>query len=252
MREDQTHFLNLKNINKTFKSDLFKPPAHVLKNLSYSIESQKFTGLIGPNGAGKTTSLKCLLEFIYPESGQITYPQNTSATEFKKKLGYLPERPYFQEFLTGLEFLKLHWKLSQAQGNFLDHAMAVLDQVKLTHAKDKFLKEYSKGMLQRIGIAQALIHQPHFLILDEPMSGLDPDGRILVKEVLKELKSKNLTVLMSSHLLEDIDELCENLVIIHEGECIFNGALLEFKKDFSSLQAAYKHFKGQFQVNYSV
>lgn len=247
------NIINVKSLQKSFRPDFYKKPAQVLKNVSFAIPQGKFVGLIGPNGAGKTTTIKCLLQFIFPDSGAIEFSGNRTFMEFKKTIGYLPERPFFQEFLTGEEFLKLHWDLSGAKHeDFFQRAAEVLELVKLTHAKDKKLKNYSKGMLQRIGIAQSLIAFPQFLILDEPMSGLDPDGRILIKDILKDLKKTQITVLMSSHLLEDIDELCEELIVIHQGECLFSGHTSEFKKNYSTLQEAYKAFKGQFQVNYNV
>lgn len=247
------NIIEVKNIQKSFQPDFYRKPTKVLKNISFKIPQEKFVGLIGPNGAGKTTTIKCLLQFIFPDSGVIQFAEDQNFLEFKKQIGYLPERPFFQEFLSGLEFLKLHWNLSGIKkDSFERRAHEVLDLVKLTHAKDKKLKDYSKGMLQRIGIAQALIAYPQFLILDEPMSGLDPDGRILIKDILKDLKKTNITVLMSSHLLEDIDELCEELIVLNEGECFYNASTAEFKKNFKTLQDAYKAFKGQFQVNLNV
>jgi ABC-2 type transport system ATP-binding protein len=121
--------------------------------------------------------------------------------------------------------------------------------VKLSHAKDKKLKSYSKGMLQRIGIAQALICEPEFLILDEPMSGLDPDGRILIKQILKSLREKKMSVLMSSHLLEDVEELCDDLLIIHSGKIEYAGEVEKFKESFSSLEEAYTKFKLELGMN---
>jgi ABC-2 type transport system ATP-binding protein len=247
------NIIKVGGIQKSFQPDFYKKPTQVLKDISFTIPQGKFVGLIGPNGAGKTTTIKCLLQFIFPDKGTIQFGDNLSFLEFKKQIGYLPERPFFQEFLTGSEFLKLHWDLSGTKkDSFAHRAAEVLEQVKLTHAKDKKLKDYSKGMLQRIGIAQSLIAFPQFLILDEPMSGLDPDGRILIKDILKDLKKTNITVLMSSHLLEDIDELCEELIVIQKGECFYNGSTSEFKKSYSTLQEAYKAFKGQFEVNYNV
>lgn len=245
--------IKVTSIQKSFQPDFYKKPTKVLKNVSFTIAKGKFVGLIGPNGAGKTTTIKCLLQFIFPDSGTIQFGDNQTFLDFKKQIGYLPERPFFQEFLTGKEFLRLHWDLSGIKkDNFERRAAEVLELVKLTHAQGKKLKDYSKGMLQRIGIAQALIAYPEFLILDEPMSGLDPDGRILIKDILKDLKKMNITVLMSSHLLEDIDELCEELIVIQDGECFYNASTAEFKKNFNTLQEAYKAFKGQFQANYNV
>lgn len=251
------NLITVKALKKSFQADFYKKPVLVLNDISFVIPKGKFVGLIGPNGAGKTTTIKCLLEFIFPDSGEIQFANDISFMDFKRTIGYLPERPFFQEFLTGEEFLKLHWDLSNIKDSarkntFTERSHEVLEMVKLAHAKDKKLKDYSKGMLQRIGIAQALIAFPEFLILDEPMSGLDPDGRILIKDILKNLKNTEITVLMSSHLLEDIDELCEDLIVVHDGECLYNGSTAEFKKNYSTLQEAYKAFKGQLQVNYNV
>lgn len=239
--------LEVKNLTKGFRSDFYKPIQPVLKNISFSVDQGQFVGFIGPNGAGKTTSLKCALEFISADSGEILFFNEKLSSKHRQKIGFLPERPFFQEFLTGLEFLKLHWTLAQKESHlFSEHAEAVLKQVQLEHAKNKKLKDYSKGMLQRIGIAQALIAEPEFLIFDEPMSGLDPDGRILIKQILKSLKQNKKTVLMSSHLLEDVEELCDHIIIVHAGTVVYAGALDDFKKDFTTLEGAYRQFKIDF------
>jgi ABC-2 type transport system ATP-binding protein len=236
--------LEVKGLNKKFRTDFYKKPLQVLRDVSFEINSGRFVGFIGPNGAGKSTTIKCLLEFIFPDSGQISIFGKPLSLEQRAKIGYMPERAFFQEFLTGQEFLKLHWDLGMMPASgFESKAREILELVKLTHAKDRKLKAYSKGMLQRIGIAQALMCEPEFLILDEPMSGLDPDGRILVKQVLRALKQSNMTVLMSSHLLEDIEELCDDLLIIHSGKIQHSGTVANFKENFSSLEEAYTRFK---------
>ena len=243
----------VENLKKSFQPDFYKKSVQVLNNINFKIESGRFVGFIGPNGAGKTTTIKCMMQFIFPDSGKIYFSFDQDFIATKKKIGFLPERPYFQEFLTGQEFLKLHWGLSGLKSDdFKKRSDEIFDLVKLGHAQNKKLREYSKGMLQRIGIAQALLAQPDFLILDEPMSGLDPDGRILIKDILKDLKKKNMTVLMSSHLLEDVEELCDDLIILHKGETLFNGVISEFKKNFETLEAAYKNFKGQIDKDYNV
>lgn len=236
--------LEVKGLTKKFKTDFYKKPQVALRDVTFSINQGRFVGFIGPNGAGKSTTLKCLLEFIFPNSGQIEIFGQKQSRQQRERIGYLPERPFFQEFLTGYEFLKLHWELGQKpRAQFESKAKEILELVKLTHAKDKKLKEYSKGMLQRIGIAQALICEPEFLILDEPMSGLDPDGRILIKHILKSLREKKMTVLMSSHLLEDVEELCDDLLIIHSGKIEYAGEVKTFKESFTTLEEAYAHFK---------
>jgi len=249
--------LKVDQITKSFKPDFYKNPVMVLKKISFEIQSGRFVGFIGPNGAGKTTTIKCLMEYIFTDSGSIQFFDDKNILESKKRIGFLPERPYFQEFLSGLEFLKLHWTLSKTQTvlkseSFKNRSIEVLDQVKLTHAKDKKLRDYSKGMLQRIGIAQALLAKPDFLILDEPMSGLDPDGRILIKDILKDIKQQKITLLMSSHLLEDVEALCDDLIIIHKGETLYTGEISKFKENFESLESAYRAFKGQLEMDYNV
>lgn len=233
-----------KSIFKKFKTDFWKKQAVALKDVSFTINQGRFVGFIGPNGAGKSTTIKCLLELIFPTSGSVEFFGKKLSLQTRAKLGFLPERPFFHDFLTGQEFLKLHWNLSKMpRGRFSQKAVELLDLVKLTHAKDRKLKDYSKGMLQRIGIAQALICEPEFLILDEPMSGLDPDGRILIKQILRSLRERKMTVLMSSHLLEDVEELCDDLLIIHSGSIVYSGEIRVFKKDFANLEAAYSQFK---------
>ena len=242
--------VEVKSLFKKFKTDFWKKQNVALKDVSFTISQGRFVGFIGPNGAGKSTTIKCLLELIFPNSGSIKFFGKKLSLENRAKLGFLPERPFFQEFLTGEEFLRLHWNLSKlASGGFSAKAVEILELVKLTHAKDKKLKDYSKGMLQRIGIAQALICEPEFLILDEPMSGLDPDGRILIKQILKSLRQRQMSVLMSSHLLEDVEELCDDLLIIHSGSIVYSGEVKAFKKDYSTLEEAYRHFKSDMKEN---
>lgn len=242
--------LEVSQITKKFKTDFYKKPQNVLNGISFNVDEGQFVGFIGPNGAGKTTTLKCILEFAFIDSGSVLFFGENLNLKSRSRIGFLPERPFFQDFLTGTEFLKLHWNLSGKPANlFQSRSAIVLEQVKLSHAKDKKLKEYSKGMLQRIGIAQALIAEPEFLILDEPMSGLDPDGRILIKQILKSLKEKKLTILMSSHLLEDIEELCDHLVVVHSGVVEYAGSTPEFSKNYKNLEDAYRQFKKDLTEN---
>ena len=242
--------VEVKSVTKKFQPDFYKKPVTALNNISFNIEQGRFVGFIGPNGAGKSTTIKCLLELIFPDSGDIFFFGEAFSLKKKKKIGFLPERPFFQEFLTGKEFLKLHWDLClRPNKDFVLKSNEILELVKLSHAQNKKLKDYSKGMLQRIGIAQALICEPEFLILDEPMSGLDPDGRILIKQILKALRERKMTVLMSSHLLEDVEELCDDLLIIHSGIMEYSGSIQKFKENHSSLEDAYRQFKIDLREN---
>lgn len=237
--------IEVKNLNKSFKKSFYQKEKLVLNNVTFKIPSNKTTGFVGNNGSGKTTSIKCLLEFIFKNSGEVHFFGQVLNSEIKKKIGYLPERPYLYEFLTAREFLEFHLSLSQTSEKLSSAVVRekidkVLKKVDLLEAKDKTLRSFSKGMLQRVGLAQALIHEPELLILDEPMSGLDPDGRLMVKDILKEEKKKGLSIFFSSHLLQDMEELCDYLVVIHKGEIIYNDELLLFMNQYPSLEEAFR------------
>lgn len=223
--------LVVKELYKTFKGGLLEKPKQALKKVSFEVKSERVTGFVGVNGSGKTTSLKCIFNFIKPDSGEVLFFDNQPlSSEVKSRIGFFPERPYLYEFLTANEFLKFHWDLGGGGDGFLAARDWVLKEVNLTGVENRRLKGFSKGMLQRIGIAQAILKNPDFLILDEPMSGLDPDGRILIKQIIRNLAQKKTTIFFSSHLLHDLDELCQDLVVIDGGEVLYQGALSEFKK----------------------
>lgn len=238
--------LEVKHLNKTFPGGLFEKPRHVLKEVSFSLPSGETTGFVGSNGSGKTTSIKCMLDFMRPDTGEIFFFGQPLDIKAKKRIGYLPERPYLYEFLTGMEFLRLHWNLVQdSQKDFIDRATESLKRVDLYEARDKKLRQYSKGMLQRVGIAQAILNRPDLLILDEPMSGLDPDGRGLVKDILREESRRGTSLFFSSHLLQDMEELCSHLVVINKGSILYDGDLSPFMKQYKSLEDAFRFAKGE-------
>lgn len=223
--------LSVKGLTKSFQAQFYTPRQIVLKDLSFSVRSGKTTGFVGVNGAGKTTTLKCVLGFVGPEKGEIDFfGKGPLTSELKQKIGYLPERPYYYDFLTALQFLKFHWDLAGGGEGFSQRADEVLTKVNLPQVKNRSLRSFSKGMLQRIGIAQAILRKPEFLILDEPMSGLDPDGRILIKEIISDERKQGTTIFFSSHLLGDMDELCDDLVVINRGELVYQGELQNFAK----------------------
>jgi ABC-2 type transport system ATP-binding protein len=195
-----------------------------LNGVSFNIPRGSLTGFVGVNGAGKTTTIKTMLDFIPKVSGDIKFfDDQTLSAQVRDKIGFLPERPYFYDFLTGKEFLLLHWTLhSKFKGKeFESRCDEVLQLVDLSRGKHVRLRQYSKGMLQRIGIAQSILHRPEFLIWDEPMSGLDPDGRYLVKQIMKTMHQQGTTIFFSSHLLQDMQELCDRLVVIDQGKILF-------------------------------
>ncbi len=219
--------ISVKNLSKSFKVGFFLKNKKVLTDVNFTVSSGSVAGFIGANGAGKTTVLKCLLQVVFPDHGEMEFfSQNVSSKEVRKSIGFLPERPYFHEFLTGNEFLGFHGRLMGLSGNELEERrQIVLKQVGLAVEGGKRLRAYSKGMLQRIGIGQALMIRPKLLILDEPMSGLDPDGRFLVKKLIRDIACDGTTVFFSSHLLHDAEELCDSLVCLKEGRVVYNGMM---------------------------
>lgn len=237
--------LSVSHLSKTFPGGLFEKASLVLKDVNFRLPEGETTGFIGSNGAGKTTTIKCLFDFIHPDSGEILFFGEELSRQAKNRIGYLPERPYLYEFLTGEQFLSLHWKLcfDSVSSDFEPRMRETLKKVGLHEAGAKLLRHYSKGMLQRIGIAQAILTKPDLLILDEPMSGLDPDGRAMVKDILRTEQSRGASLFFSSHLLSDMEELCSYLVVIDKGQILFNDKLSLFQKEFSSLEQAFKVLK---------
>jgi ABC-2 type transport system ATP-binding protein len=223
--------LSVKNLKKSYKSGFIPTKTEVLKGINFSVSEGKITGFLGGNGAGKTTTMKCFLGLNHADSGEVRFFDNQYLSEeVKKRIGFLPERPYFYEYLTGTEFLQFYGRLSTKykRKDLNERIERLLKRVDLSHAKDRRLRDYSKGMVQKIGIAQALIHDPEFLILDEPMSGLDPDGRYYLSEIIRETAKEGRAVFFSSHLLPDAEKLCEDLVILKAGEVVFQGSTDSF------------------------
>ncbi|WP_374078166.1 ABC transporter ATP-binding protein [Bdellovibrio bacteriovorus] len=239
--------LTVEKLNKTFKGGLFEKDRHVLRDVTFSLPEGQTSGFVGSNGSGKTTTIKCLFDFIRPNSGEILFFGKPLSSESKTRIGYLPERPYLYEFLTGMEFLRLHWNLCYGASlkDFYERAQEALKKVDLLEAKDRRLRTYSKGMLQRVGIAQAILTRPDLLILDEPMSGLDPDGRAMVKDILREEQKRGVSLFFSSHLLQDMEELCTHLVVINRGQILYDGVLSSFMAEFQSLEKAFSVLKGR-------
>ncbi len=224
--------ISVSNLCKSF--DGYRNKTLVLNNVSFSVKEGSITGFLGANGAGKTTTFKCILEFIKTTSGNFSFfEQGPLTKKTRQDIGFLPERPYFYDYLTGEEFLTFYAKLGWKEdvGSIGSKVSESLKTVKLTHARKKPLRSYSKGMLQRIGFAQAIIHKPKLIILDEPMAGLDPDGRSMIKDLIKQVSRKGCTIFFSSHLLHDVEDLCDNLVILKNGQTAFQGTVSDFTKD---------------------
>jgi ABC-2 type transport system ATP-binding protein len=211
--------LEIQNVKQAFRSGFWMKPIEILHGVSFSLEEGRVFGLLGPNGAGKTTLIHLIAGFRKPKGGSIRVLGQTPHTrEARQAMGYLPERPYFPEHLSARQLLRYYGELCGMSAQKIEaRTREVLDWVKMSHAADKELRLYSKGMLQRTGIAQAILHDPKFVILDEPMSGLDPAGRREMRELLRELNRQGRTVFFSTHLIEDIEELCTDYGVIHKG-----------------------------------
>lgn len=214
---------------KVFRVGFWGRRVMAVDQLSLEVRRGEVFGFLGPNGAGKTTTLKMLMGLIYPTSGHawiFGHPVGDQAA--KSKLGFLPESPYFYDYLTSHEFLSFYGHLFGLWGRSLDKRIdELLEQVGMTHARDLQLRKFSKGMLQRVGIAQALINDPELVVLDEPMSGLDPIGRKEVRDLIFRLKDSGKTVMFSSHILHDAELLCDRVAMILKGKMVACGPVRE-------------------------
>ncbi|AFY80042.1 ABC transporter ATP-binding protein [Oscillatoria acuminata] len=202
-----------------------------LKNCTLTVYEGETFGLLGPNGAGKTTILKILLGILRPSGGRgLLLGQPLGDRAVRERIGYLPENPYFYKYLTGWEFLAFTANLFQIPASEQRQRIPdLLDLVGIAKsaARNKILRNYSKGMLQRIGMAQALINNPDVVFLDEPMSGLDPLGRYQMREIIISLKEQGKTIFFNSHILADVEKICDRVAILAQGELICSGSLKE-------------------------
>ena len=202
----------------------------ILDGISFRVREREIFGFIGPNGAGKTTTLKVLMGLIRPTSGQASIlGHDVSEVAFRRQIGFLPEQPYFYDYLTGCELLRFYAKLSGVSPRRREGRVTeLLELVGLSEAGTTRLRNYSKGMLQRIGIAQALVHDPQVVFLDEPMSGLDPVGRKEVRDIILRLRTEGKTVFMNTHILSDVEMVCDRVAIIANGKIRYEGAIDEY------------------------
>lgn len=197
-----------------------KHPRCALRPLSLAVEGGEVFGYLGPNGAGKTTTLKLLMGLVFPTAGSAKIlGMEINDPRVKAQIGFLPEQPYFYDYLTARELLAYYAELSGVQSRERSRRVAaVLDRVGLSDVGGVQLRKFSKGMLQRVGIAQAIIHDPKVVFLDEPMSGLDPMGRREVRDLMEGLKQEGKTIFFSTHILSDAEALCDRVAILHKGE----------------------------------
>ena len=206
-----------------------KRPKRALHPLQLTVEEGEIFGFLGPNGAGKTTTLKLLMGLVFPTSGTARIlGREWTDPDIKANIGFLPEQPYFYDYLTAHELLNYYGQLSGVPAkNRRQRIEEVLHRVGLSDVKGVQLRKFSKGMLQRAGIAQAILHDPKVVFLDEPMSGLDPMGRREVRDLMEQLKHEGKTVFFSTHILSDAEALCDRVAIIHKGELRGVGAVAD-------------------------
>jgi len=217
---DNEQVIQISNLTKIYRDFWGRKKVRALNSLSLEVKKGEIFGLLGPNGSGKTTTLKLLLGLLFPSEGEIkVLGQPASNVEKNERIGYLPEESYLYRFLNAEETLDFYgrlFKMSAAERR--QRSAELIEKVGLGHAKKRQLKEYSKGMTRRIGLAQALINNPDLVLLDEPTSGLDPLGTDDMKRMILELKAQGKTVLMCSHLLADVQDVCDRIAILYGGE----------------------------------
>ncbi len=205
----------------------WQKPTTVLSEVSLSVAQGEIFGFLGHNGAGKTTTMKILLGLLRATSGRVELLGSpTENVAVRSQIGYLPESPYFYDYLTAEEFLCFYGKLAGlARETIQNRILELLERVSLTEARHRQLRKFSKGMLQRIGLAQALIHDPELIILDEPMSGLDPSGRKEVRDLILGLRDQGKTVFFSTHIISDVEMICDRVGILARGKMLALGRI---------------------------
>lgn len=218
--------LTVKGLSKKFNNHI------VVNNVNFTLKKGLCTALIGPNGAGKTTTLRMLTGLMKPSEGRITYTNNK--LDFRHIIGYLPQYPKFDEWMTGYEFLSYCSELyGFSHSETKERTIKLLEQVGLADAQKKRIGTYSGGMKQRLGIAQALIHDPEILFLDEPVSSLDPIGRRDVLTLMEQLK-ETMTILFSTHILNDADEISDSVIVLKDGKVVEDGTMNDLQKKYTT------------------
>ena len=219
--------IKTEGLKKTFQIGFRRKEIEALKDLNLEVEKGEIFGFLGPNGAGKTTTIKILVGLIKPTAGKAwVMNQPAGSVLAREKLGFLPEQPYFYDYLTGEEFLNFCSQFFPfSEGERKKRINYLMELVGLERARDLALRKYSKGMLQRIGLAQALLNDPELVILDEPLTGLDPIGRKEMRDIIAQLGKENKTVFFSTHILSDVEVICDRVGIIHQGKLLGVGLL---------------------------
>ena len=225
--------VSITDVHKSFPGHWGRGGVYAVKGVSLSIPEGGVYGLIGPNGSGKSTVMKLLVGLLAPDAGHCkVFGLPATASANRREIGFLPENPYFYKFLTGEETVRFYGRLCGLRGSALkERTRELLELVGLTEAKDRRLRGYSKGMLQRIGLAQALVQNPRLLVLDEPTAGVDPIGSRTIRDIILNIKKQGVTVFLCSHLLEQVQEICDRVGVLYQGCLIAEGTMDELTRD---------------------
>ncbi len=237
--------ITFQNISKKFKFHFWDKSNIALDRVSFQIGEGDLVGFVGANGAGKTTLIKILMDFSRADSGEVKFGKMLGNTpdQVKSSIGYLPERAYLYAHLTGREFLTYIGLISKIPRNdLLSLIKQWTEKLTIDHALDRPIRGYSKGMQQRLGFISAVIHRPKFLVLDEPLSGLDPLGRREFKKIMKELNNEGVTIFFSSHIVADVEEICNKVVFIERGKLIYEGSIDDIVRKHSNDLYTIKYF----------
>jgi ABC-2 type transport system ATP-binding protein len=221
--------ISIKNLTKDFSVGMSGVKLRAVDDLNLDVQDNEIFGLLGPNGSGKSTTIKILLGLLEPSVGECTiYGKASASVEARRSVGFLPEAPYFYRYLSGRELVRYYARLCGVAKAELSTAVdSVIELVGMKDAAHRRVGTYSKGMLQRIGLAQAIVHDPQLVILDEPTAGVDPLGSTAIADIIRELKSQGKTILLSSHLLAQIEGLCDRVAILHGGKLVREGRIDE-------------------------
>lgn len=226
------------NISKRFQANFWEKEFKALDDVSFEIHEGDLIGFLGANGAGKTTLIKCLMNFSKQDSGEITFssPLKDDPVAVRAQIGYLPERPYIYPYLTGREFLQYIGSLYNISEKQLEESISYWsERLQIAFALDRKIKTYSKGMQQRVGFIASVINNPKFLVLDEPLSGLDPMGRRDFKQIFRELYASGTTIFFSSHVVADVEEICNKVVFLEKGKLVYEGSIEHLLKQQANL-----------------
>ena len=225
--------VEIDSVHKSFPGHWGKGGVYAVKGVSLGIPEGSVYGLIGPNGSGKSTVMKALVGLLKPDAGRCTvFGRPATADANRSQIGFLPENPYFYKFLTGEETVRFYGRLCGLRGAVLkQRTQELLELTGLTEAAHRRLGGYSKGMLQRVGLAQALVQRPRLLVLDEPTAGVDPLGSRTIRDIIMGLRGQGVTVFLCSHMLEQVQEVCDRVGILYQGNLIAEGTVDELTRD---------------------